>query len=133
MTAVNRPIMIEQGATWTLGFNWHMAGVDAGTPGVAYDLTGWIARMQIRKRQGSPLLLEATSENGKIVLGGTSGRVDIKFTDEDTDGLTTASASYDLELENPGGDVFRILEGTVSVSPNITQEGGTEPVLDAGA
>lgn len=130
MTAVNRPIAIEQGATWTLGFNWHQAGADANTPGDPYDLTGWVARMQIRRRQGTPILLDASTSNGKIVLGTTNGRVDIKFSDEDTDGLATASALYDLELENPAGDVFRLLEGAVTVSPNITQEGGGEPVVD---
>lgn len=133
MTAVNRPLEIEQGATFTLGFNWHQAGpvVDGvTTAGDPYDLTGWIARMQIRKAQASPVLLAASTENGKIVLGGATGRIDIKFSDEDTDSLTTRSALYDLELENAAGDVWRLLEGSVSISPNITQEGGTEPPLD---
>ena len=130
MSAVNRTLEIEQGATFTLGFNWHQPdAVDPTLPGTPYDLTGWIARLQIRKSQGSPVLLDASTVNGKIVLGTTNGRVDIKFTDEDTDALTTTSALYDLELENPAGDVFRLLEGSVSISKNITQEGGTEPVL----
>lgn len=124
MTAVNRTLQIEQGATFTLGFNWHREGdvVDGEvTPGDPYDLTGWSARMQVRKSLTSPVLLEASTTNGKIVLGGDSGRVDIKFTDEDTDTLTVKSGVYDLELENPLGDVFRLLEGSVTISPSVTR------------
>lgn len=131
MTAVVRPLKIEQGATFTLGFVWHQAGpvVDGEvTPGDPYDLTGWVARMQIRKAQQSPALVDASSTNGKITLGGATGRIDVKLTDEDTDLLTTKTALYDLELENPTGDVFRLLQGPVTVDPNITQE-ADDPIV----
>ena len=61
MTAVDRVLEIEQGATFTLGFTWCRAGADASTPGTPYDLTGWSARMQIRRKPGAPLLLEDDS------------------------------------------------------------------------
>jgi hypothetical protein len=131
MAAIQRALLIEQGATFTLGFTWHQEGdvvngvVTAGDP---YDLTGWTARMQLRQKQGSPVLLEATTENGKITLGGTTGRVDVKFTDADTGSLTVASGRYDLELVDPAGDVLRLLQGSVTVDANITQD-PDEPVL----
>jgi hypothetical protein len=131
MTATNRPLYIEQGATFTLGFNWHREGptVDGvATPGDPYDLTGWVARMQFRKSQQAPALVSATSTD-KITLGGVTGRIDVKLTDEDTDALTTRSCLYDLELESPTGDVHRLLEGAVTISPNITQD-VDDPVLD---
>lgn len=124
MAAVNRAIKIEQGATFTLGFNWHKEGPvvdDVVTPGDPYDLTGWSARMQVRKSVNSPVLLNGSTQNGRIIMS-EEGRVDIKFTDEDTDVLTVKSALYDLELENPEGDVFRLLEGAVTISPNITRD-----------
>lgn len=128
MTAVPRPLYIEQGATFETGFNWHRESTTTpGTAGDPYDLTGCIARMQIRKSQGSPVLVDATTTNGKIVLGTTDGRVDIVLSDDDTDMLTTKSALYDLEIEFPDGRVVRLLQGPVTVDPNITQVDGADP------
>jgi hypothetical protein len=127
--AVTRPLYIEQGATFRFGFNWHRANdADPTQPGEAYDLTGWHARMQIRKNQQSPILVDASDTNGKITLGGNTGRIDIVLSDDDTDLLTTKSAQYDLEVEDPDGVVYRLLEGQVTVSPNITQETDDPPV-----
>src|SRR5690606_30577540 len=125
-------------------FNWHREGpvVDGvATPGPAYDLTGCLARMQIRRKQGDPILLTATSEDpgdpldpelveagaGRIVLGGADGRIDITLTDQDTDMVAARSAFYDLEIVWPiqPGElrprVDRLLKGPISQDPNITQ------------
>jgi hypothetical protein len=116
MTAAPKDLAIEQGSTFTLGFNWHKEGpLDTSgnpTPGDPYDLTGCTARMQIRRKQGDPPLLTATSDPptsqaaidagaGRIALGGTTGRIDITLTDEDTDLLSARSSVYDLEIEWP--------------------------------
>lgn len=148
MTAAPKDITIEQGATFTLGWNWHREGdpdpvTGEPTPGDPYDLTGCVARMQIRKKQGDPVLLTATSEPvpaddperaaaiaagaGRIRLGTTDGRIDIELTDEDTDLLSSRNAAYDFEIEWPiqAGQirprVDRLLQGTVTVDPNVTQ------------
>lgn len=247
MTAIVRDLYIEQGATFTFTFTWSNGVVDqfgsvvAGTP---KDLTGFLARMQIRRIQGDPAQITADTTNGRIVLGRnaanpanmamaapvlgapttattggtlaagtyyyvvtaigpagetvrsnevsqvttgttstvsltwgavtgatkyrvyrgtatgvvqlvttlgnvtaytdtgtattattppvapdpTNGRITVTLSDEDTDSLTAKTARYDLEVENPAGDVFRLLQGKVTVDGNITQEGGTEPV-----
>ena len=122
MTAVTRDLYIEQGATFTLGFNWYRSStVTPGTPGLAYDLTGATARMQIRRKASDPtVLVDATTENGKIVLGGVDGRIDVRLTDVDTNALTVKSAVYDFEIVL-GADTHRLLQGAVTVSPNVTQ------------
>lgn len=149
MPAATRNLEIEQGTTYYLGFTWHRAGPEVDgvvTPGDPYDLTGCIARMQIRRKQGNPALLTATSADpdtdeaiaegaGRIVLGGVTGRVDITLTDEDTDLLSARSALYDLEIEWPiqPGElrprVDRLLQGTITVIPNITQVIPGDPVV----
>ena len=109
MTAVNKPLYIEQGATFTLGFNWYRQGAvveGVVTPGDPYDLTGCSARMQVRRRQGEPALVTATSlptgdGAGRIFLGGATGRIEITLTDEDTDLIDAKTAVYDLEIEWP--------------------------------
>lgn len=156
MTAVNKPLYIEQGATFQLGFTWHQQGpLDANgnpTPGTPYDLTGCTVRMQIRRKQGDPALVTATSDDsgsgitgaGRIFIGGppavgwvadpTNGRIDVVLTDADTDAITSKTCVYDLEVEWPlqawelSPRVDRLLEGTVTVDPNITQV-ATDPVV----
>jgi hypothetical protein len=121
MVAAKKDLYIEQGATFELSFVWHEGTAEA--PGDPRDLTGAEARMQIRKSQQSAALLTATStgEDPKITLGGTEGTVDLLLTDEDTDTLTSKQALYDLEVELADGKVYRLLQGKVTVDPNITQ------------
>lgn len=131
MTATPLTLKIKQGETFTRGLTWHLPGpiVDGvRTPGDPRDLTGWTARMQIRKKQGSEILLEATTENSRIILGDTTGRVTMSFDAATTGALTSKQAAYDLELISPTGEVVCLLEGDVLVTPNITQADG-EPVL----
>lgn len=149
MTAAVRDLVIEQGSTFFLGFNWHQAGPEVDgvtTPGDPYDLTGCTARMQIRRKQGATPLLVATSASpstpeaiaagaGRITLGGPTGRIELTLTDEDTDKISSRSALYDIEIEWPlvPGElrprVDRILKGTVTTDPNITQVDGEDPVV----
>lgn len=125
MTAVVRDLSIEQGATFRLSFTWSTsAGVDgSGVPiaGTPYDLTDCTARMQIRKSYTSPALVSLASGDG-ITLGGPAGTVEITVSDERTDALNVKTALYDLEIEFPSGDVYRVLEGAVTVSPNVTKD-----------
>ena len=126
MTAVTRPLYIERGATFTLGFNWHRESDPPTSPktaGVPYDLTGCTARMQIRKNAKSPALLEVSSDgvNPVIELGGDTGRVDIRLPATSTDLLITPTAVYEFEivmlerLPNDEPDVRRLFEGSVTV------------------
>jgi hypothetical protein len=123
MPAVNKSLYIEQGATFKLGFaKVRESETTEGTPGEPYDFTGCTARMQIRRSLSTPVLVEATTENGKIVITGLEGHVRVVLEDEDTDLLVTRTGVYDLEIEYPSGEVDRLLEGKVVVSPNVTRE-----------
>lgn len=130
MVAVSKDLFIEQGATFNFYFQWRAA---SGATTVPRNLTGWIFRMQARASQkSSPILIDASTTNGKITLGDdpntalandpTNGWVRISLTDDDTDLLTFKSARYDLEAEDTAGNVYRVLQGNITVSPNITQE-----------
>lgn len=135
MPAAKRDLYIEQGATFKLGFNWYGILSDGDgnpvldengnpQPGGPVDLTGATARMQIRETYVGAPLLSATNANGRITLGTTNGRVDIKFPSSVTDLLTTENAIYDLEIslpDTPEPDVQRVLEGKVKVSLNVTR------------
>lgn len=86
------------------------------------DLTGCSARMQVRSSVDSAdVLLELTTANGGIMLGGALGTIDLYVSDEDTTALGWTAGVYDLELEYSNGEVVRRLFGSVYVSPEVTR------------
>jgi len=82
------------------------------------NLTGWTARMKIMKSlSADAVLLELTTENGGIVLGGIAGTITIKITDAQSALLTPATLRYILEMIDPSGYVDRLLQGTLDNRP----------------
>lgn len=127
MSARATPLTIEQGATFELRFQWCLdSTVTPGQPGDPIDLTGAVLRMQIRKTQQAPVLVEATSDGTApfITHDGPGGTVTVKLPAEETNKLSSKQPLYDLEVLLPGGDVYRLIEGVITVSPNITQAAG---------
>lgn len=86
------------------------------------DLTGCLARMQVRAEIESPIvLLELTTENGGITLGGVAGTIDLYLNDVTTAAIQWESGVYDLEIVHPSADVTRLIMGGVSVSLESTR------------
>jgi hypothetical protein len=127
MTAAKRDLYIEQGATLSFGFTWYEAVEDPDNPGQyiagdPHDLTGCIARMQVRPAVTSSVIsVNATTENNMITLGGADGTVAVNVPDEETDKVNHKKGSYDLEVEFPDGRVARLLEGKTICSLNTTR------------
>jgi hypothetical protein len=110
-------LTIYQGATFRKRLMWVTA---SGTP---IDLTGCTARMQAREDYASPLpLLELTTENGGITLGGAAGTIDLLSSDEDTAAMAWSGGVFDIEIAHPNGDVTRLAQGGISVSPEVTRD-----------
>ena len=108
---------IYQGATFRKRLRW---GVKA--TGVPIDLTGCTARMQVRPEVESPtVLLELTTANGGITLGGVAGTIELFVSDDASTLFTWTAGAWDLEIEFPGGDVRRLAQGSISVSPEVTR------------
>lgn len=109
-------ITIDQGAVYNLNLVYKDA------LGVPINLTGYKARMQIKKRFSGDALVSLTSDDGDIVLGGALGSINAKITAEISGGLTIKQGVYDLELVPPSGedDAFRLVQGVVIVNPEVT-------------
>jgi hypothetical protein len=90
---------------------------------VPVDLTGYTAKMQIRKRVTSAEpYIELNTEDGGITLGGVLGTILLEISAEDTAALTwRGNAVYDLELTPANGATKRLLQGTVTFSPEVTR------------
>lgn len=113
-------INIIQGATLNDVTTWKAGATAASATPV--DLTGCTARMQARaKITDAVKLLDLTTENGGIVLGGTAGTVAIKRSAVETAAITWKSAVYDLEIVFADTTVRRLLAGSISVSPEVTR------------
>ncbi len=109
-------LKVEQGTTYGSPVITWKDG--AGEP---MDLTGYTARMHVRgKIADTTTLLELTTENGRIILGGALGTVRLHLTATDTAAITWSEGVYDLELVN-GSYVKRFLEGKISVSKEVTR------------
>lgn len=117
MAAFKLPLKIDQGATFNQLVTWK-----TGTPPVVVNLTGCTARMQVRgKLTDAAVLLDLTTANGGVVLGGIAGTVTVKISALQTAAITWLSAVYDLEIIFADGTVRRLLSGGISVSLEVTR------------
>lgn len=113
MSAGVYDITIEQGATFALTLTW--LDTDGVTP---INLTGYTARMKIKKSVGGTEIASLTNASG-ITLGGVAGTIAILIADTATAAYTFKRAVYDLELVN-GSTVTRLIEGNVILSREVT-------------
>ena len=116
MSAGTYDFQIEQGATLTKQFVWKDGS------GNLINLTGYTAKMQVRRNPASDeVLLEASTTNGRIALGGSAGTITLTLSATVTAAITWSRGKYDLELTARNGVVTRLLEGEITVSKEITR------------
>jgi len=115
MPAGKLDLTIEQGATFSKLLTWK------DSAGVAVDLTGYTARMQIREVKSNATSVISLVSPTDITLGGVAGTILIKITSTITTAITWTTAVYDLELIDGVGEVTRLVEGGVSVSFEVTR------------
>lgn len=86
-----------------------------------YPLTNHTARMQVRRTVDSATpLITLTTENGRISINGADGLINLNISAADTAALTS-SGVYDLEIISAGGLVSRVIQGTFTLSPEVTR------------
>jgi hypothetical protein len=108
-------ITIYKGATFRLPVVWKDS---AGDP---YNLTGYTARMQIRRSVGAATAEVSLTSASGITITPATGSIVAVISATDTSALTIPSGVYDLELEDAAGVVTRLLEGSVTISPEVTR------------
>lgn len=118
MAAAQYDLALEQGATFRLTITW----TDASNNPIS--LVGATAHMSIRTQvantdTGSPLI-DLTTANGGLTLGGVAGTISILITAAQTAALTVARGRYDLYVTLSNGDRDRLMEGAVTIDPQVT-------------
>jgi hypothetical protein len=106
---------LDQGSVFSINLIYNDS---SGNP---IDLTGQTARMQIRRTFSSAAVLTLTSPSDGIVITPLTGNILVTATTAQTSDLESGFFVYDLELNNQGV-VDRIIQGTITVSPQVTQD-----------
>lgn len=105
------------------------------TDGTLVDLTGWSVRMQIRSSDGATgtsttttLILDLTNGNGIAITDAVNGEITLTLTPANTTTLAPENVrtrlSYGVELYRsaPTADVLPLLQGTITVLPEVVRE-----------
>jgi hypothetical protein len=107
---------IEQGTTVAIDFAYQTAA------GVAIPLTNYTARMQARETISSPVaVIDATTSNGQLSVDGAGGIVSLALSATVTAALDFRTAAYDLEIVSQAGVVTRLVQGTITLSREVTR------------
>lgn len=116
MIPATADLTIYQGATWTQKVVWR-----TGATRTIVNLAGYSARMQARANAASAtVLVELTTANSRITLGGVTGEITMTLSAAETAGLAAGEYVYDLELVS-GAVVTRVLQGKLTVSAEVTR------------
>lgn len=109
--AIVQNLVIDQGSTFSIELTVY------GDDRYPLNLTPYTPTAQIRK---SPTSTSYTNFTCNKVDPGTSGKINIALTDEQTAALRQGRYMYDVVIE-ASGERFRVIEGIVTVMPSITK------------
>jgi len=108
--ATKANIIIDQGTTFSTVINL------TDDNGDAINLTGYTGDAEMRKHYTS-----SNSQSFSIALGGNTGTVTLSLTAGQTANLTAGRYVYDVEVTSGANVVSRIVEGIVTVTPEVTR------------
>jgi hypothetical protein len=108
--AIKANLFIDQGATYATKLNITDANGDP------VDLTGYTAAAQIRKHYTS-----SNSVSFSASTSGATGVVILSLSANATANLYSGRYVYDVELVDSQGRVSRIVEGIITITPNVTR------------
>lgn len=108
--ALKANLIIDQGTTFNTSIN---LTDDNGEP---LSLIGYSGAAQIRKHYTS-----SNAVSFVVSVNSSLGVVTLDLTANQTANMQAGRYVYDVELTDSGGVVSRIVEGIVTVSPNVTR------------
>jgi hypothetical protein len=109
--ATVKNLVIDQGTTYSLTIT-----VSDAT-GEAVNLTGYTLRSQLRKSYGATSYTAFTAASASP----TTGELTISLTDTQTSALKSGRYVYDVEIVDTNNAVTRVLEGIITVTPEVTR------------
>lgn len=113
--ALNKTLLIEQGATWNFYMVWRY---NNGDP---VNLDGCEARMQFRRRYDSPIILDLYTVNDTLEIQGPEGTISAKVPHEVTSLITEKSGIFDLFIYHQDGDSDKLIKGRWELDQMVTK------------
>ena len=104
-------LYVDQGTTFSTSV------LVTNDDGSAFDLTGYTVAAQIRKSYSSSTAVDFTAT---VTDPSTAGQINLKLTATQTGTLEEGRYVYDVEVTS-GVTVTRVIEGLVTVSPQVTK------------
>lgn len=118
MAAFKRNLRITAGDDFTKQFT-HKIGDDPATA-TPFDFTGCTARLQVRQSINAAAAVDISTGSG-ITLGGAAGTIDILIPRAVTSTLAFKTGIWALEVTLADGLVRTLIEGQVTVLPEIVR------------
>ena len=111
MSAGTYNFILEQGAT----FNRQLTVKDDGS---VMNLTGYSVASKMRSTHDSSTVVGTFTFT---ISNATGGIITMSMTNSTTGAIEEGIYVYDLEMTSGGGVVTRLMEGTVTVNPEVTR------------
>jgi hypothetical protein len=109
--ATTANIFIDAGANYSNIITVASAGT------AALNLTGYTVKSQIRKSYTSSTAYNFTSS----IYDAVNGKLRLELTSTQTSAIPPGRYLYDVEITSSAGNRTRVVEGIVTVTPEITQ------------
>ena len=104
-------LYVDAGATYS-----NIITVTASN-GQALDLTSYTVASQMRKSYSSSTVYAFTAS----VYDSVNGKIRLQLTNTQSEAIPAGRWLYDVEITSPSGTKTRVVEGIVTVNPQITQ------------
>lgn len=108
--ATKANLVIDQGSTFSVTLTL------SNDDGDLLDLNGYTANSQLRKWYTSSTHTDFATE-----IDTENSTVELSLTANQTSNLTAGRYVYDVELTSSSNDILRIVEGIVTVTPEVTR------------
>jgi hypothetical protein len=108
--ATKANLFIDQGATYKTVLTL------TDEDGEILDLTSSNATSQIRKSYSSSLTVQFTT-----AINVSAGEIALSLTANQTGNITAGRYVYDVELTDAANSITRIVEGIVTINPQVTR------------
>ena len=89
----------------------------ASTTGAPLDLTGYTVKSQMRKSYTSSTFYNFTAS----VYDAVNGKVRLQLNSTQSEAIIPGRYLYDVEITSGSGGKTRVIEGIVTVTPEITK------------
>lgn len=104
-------LFVDQGSDYS-----SIVTVASGS-GAPLNLANFIVKSQMRKSYGASLAYDFTAE----VFDAPTGRIRLRLSAAQSEEIPAGRYLYDVEITSPAGAKKRVVEGIVTVTPQITQ------------